>query len=91
MKSKTEKLVAKHPEVTFSEAKKVTSHVQREEGDWSLNTLMIEGYDVPFKYRRKKKYKNLKGAYVNLSYYPLTESVSGLEFEIMKVVKINLT
>ena len=90
MKSKTEKLIEKHPEVTFSESKKVISHVQRSDGEWNLNTLMIEGYDVPFKYRRMKQYKDLKGAYVNLSYYPVTETVSGLEFEIMKVVKLNI-
>ena len=90
MKLKSEKLVSKHEELTFSEARKVVSHVQRDDGEWNLNTLMIEGCDVPFKYRRQKKYKNLKGAYVNVIYYPITETVSGLEFEIMKVVKINI-
>ena len=86
----SEKLIAKHPNLTYSESRKVISHVQRESGDWSLNTLMIEGCEVPFKYKRKKKYKNLKGAYVNLSYYPVTETVSGLDFDIMRVVKLNL-
>ncbi|MBL4794033.1 MAG: hypothetical protein JKY24_00595 [Pseudomonadales bacterium] len=90
MKSETDKLIAKHSEVTFSEARKVLSHVQRDDEDWNLNTLMIEGCDVPFKYRRKKKYKDLKGAYVNLTYYPMTETVCGLDFEVMKVVKLNL-
>jgi len=28
---------------------KVTPHVQREQGDWILHTLMVEGCDVPFK------------------------------------------
>lgn len=91
MKTKTEKLTAKHPELTHSENKKVSSHVQRDDGEWSLNTVMIEGCDVAFKYRRRKQYKTLKGAYVNLTYYPDTEMVAGLEFDIMKVVKINLS
>ena len=90
MKSKTEKLVAKHEKLTHSEHRKVNSHVQREVGEWNLNTLMIDGCDIPFKYRRKKKYKNLKGAYINLTYYPVTEKVAGLEFDVMKVVKLNL-
>jgi hypothetical protein len=90
MKSKTDKLVSKHENLTHTECKKVVSHVQRDVGDWSLNTLMLDGYEVPFKYRRKKKYKNLKGAYVNLTYYPETETVAGLSFETMKVVKITI-
>jgi hypothetical protein len=64
----------------------VHSHVQRESGDWIINTLMLEGYDVPFKYKRKSAYKNLEGARVNLTYYSETKSVSGVEFETMKVV-----
>ena len=51
-----------------------------------INTLMLEGYDVPFKYKRKSAYKNLEGARVNLTYYSETKSVSGVEFETMKVV-----
>ena len=89
MPSKSKKLVAKHPDLTLSEDKKVVSHVQRDDGEWIQNTVMIEGCDVPFKYRRKKKYKNLKGCLVNLSYYPETRVVAGLEFETMKVVKIS--
>ena len=70
---------------------KVSSHVQRKNGDWILNTLMIEGYDVPFKYKRTKQYKNLKGQRVNLTYYPDTETVAGMEFEIMKVIRIKVS
>jgi hypothetical protein len=51
---------------------------------------MIEGYDVPFKYKRKKMYKNIKGQRVNLTYYPATESVAGIDMEIMKVVRIKI-
>ena len=69
---------------------RVTSHVQREAGDWILNTIMIEGYDVPFKYKRRKVYKNLQGQYVNMTYYPASETVAGMEFEIMKVVRIRI-
>ena len=88
MPTDSEKLTSKHPELTLSADKKVVSHVQREDGDWFQNTLMIEDSDVPFKYKRKKKYKSLKGALVNLSYYPETKIVGGLEFETMKVVSV---
>jgi hypothetical protein len=91
MKSTPEKLVKKHPQLTHSETMKVSSHVQRQVGDWILNTLMIEGYDVPFKYKRTRLFKNLKGARVNMTYYPETEIVAGLEFEIMKVVRLKLS
>jgi hypothetical protein len=66
----------------------VVSHVQRESDGWVLNTIMLEGYDVPFKYRRKKTYRNLQGARVNLTYYPQLEQIAGLDTEIMKVVRI---
>jgi hypothetical protein len=89
MPIKSKKLVSKHPQLILSEDKKVISHVQRDDGEWIQNTVMIEGCDVPFKYRRKRKYKNLKGSLVNLSYYPETKIVAGLEFETMKVVKIS--
>ena len=49
---------------------------------------MLEGYDVPFKYRRKKRYQSLEGAPVNLTYYSQPETVAGIEFEVMKVVRI---
>lgn len=84
-------LLGKHPQLTQSDNQKVISHVQREDQGWYLNTLMIEGCDVPFKYRRQKLYKNLKGQRVNLSYYPDTERVAGLEFEILKVVRIRVS
>ena len=51
---------------------------------------MIDGYDVPFKYKRKKEYKDLKGQRVNLTYYPTIETVAGTEFEVMKVVRIKI-
>ena len=89
MAAKSKKIAAKHSGLTLSEDKKVVSHIQRDDGEWIQNTVMIEDCDVPFKYRRKKKYKNLKGALVNLSYYPETKVIAGLEFETMKVVKIS--
>lgn len=88
MKSQVDKLLKKHSELTHSEMLKVVSHVQRETGDWYLNTLMVEGQDVPFKFKRKKKYKSLEGACVNLTYYPELETVAGIDFEIMKVVRV---
>ena len=70
---------------------KVTSHVQREVGDWLLQTIMIEGCDVPFKYKRKKRYRSLVGARVNLAYYPAQEQVAGIEFEVMRVVRLRIS
>lgn len=77
-----------HPELVHSEGMKVTSHVQRKDGEWIINTLMIEGYEVPFRYKRKRQYKNLEGARVNMTYYPCTESLAGIDFEVMNVVRI---
>lgn len=90
MKSEPEKLIAKHKELVHSETRKVTSHVQREAGEWIINTLLIEECEVPFKYKRKRKYKNLKNQRVNLTYYPGTETVAGIEMEVMNVVRIKV-
>ena len=92
MKSEAKKLLKKHENLTHSENMKVTSHVQRHEKDseWIINTLMIEGYEVPFKYKRNKKYKNIKGARVNLTYYPSIENVVGIDMEVMNVVRIKI-
>lgn len=84
------KLVKKHEELTHSEMVKVMSHVQRDKDEWILNTVMIEDCEVPFKFKRKQQYKNLKGARVNITYYPTTEVVAGLDFEIMNVVRIKV-
>ncbi len=91
MKSDPDKLIKKHRELVQSDGRKVCSHVQRESGDWFINTLMIEGCDVPFKYRRKQLYKNLKGQRVNLTYYPGSESVAGMEMEVMNIVRIKVS
>jgi hypothetical protein len=91
MKSNPDKLINKHKDLVHSDNLKVTSHVQRQAGDWIINTLMLEGYDVPFKYKRKKPYKSLKGNRVNLTYYPDIEVVAGLEFEIMTVVRVRVS
>jgi len=88
VKSEVKKLLKKNEQLNQLDAVKVLSHVQRESGDWFINTLMLEGYEVPFKYSRKKQYRNLEGAQVNLTYYPQTENVAGLEFETMKVVRL---
>lgn len=91
MKSPSDKLLAKHEELVHSEMRKVTSHVQRETGEWLINTLMIEGCDVPFKYKRKREYKSLSGQRINLTYYPSTEIVAGLEMEVMSVVRVKVS
>ncbi|MDR9436603.1 MAG: hypothetical protein RI563_06960 [Thiohalophilus sp.] len=89
--SDPDKLTKQHDKLVHSDNVKVTSHVQREEGEWFVNTVMIEGVDVPFRYKRKKKYKDLTGARVNLTYYPDNLSVGGMEMEIMTVVRIRVT
>lgn len=88
MLSDPKKLVGKNKDLTHSELMKVISHVQREQGEWILHTVMVEGCDVPFKFKRKGKYQSLKGARVNMTYYSVQEVVAGMNFEVMKVVRI---
>jgi len=88
LKSDVDKLLKKNTQLNHLDSVKVTSHVQREKDEWFINTLMLEGYSVAFKYNRKKLYRNLEGASVNLTYYPQMEQVAGMEFEYMKVVRI---
>ena len=84
------KLTKKHHELVHSEMQKVISHVQRDTREWVINTIMIEGCDVPFKYKRKKTYKNIKGQRVNLTYYLAKEEVAGIELDVMNVVRIKI-
>lgn len=90
MKSPVKKLLETHRELIHMEMQKVASHVQRNEKDseWIINTITIEGFDVPFRFKRKIEYRNLKGARVNLTYYPSTENVGGFDMEFMNVVRI---
>lgn len=90
MKSETEKLLQRHEQLTNTDMARVVSHVQRAKDDWILNTLMIEDCDVPFRYKRKKQYRSLKGQLVNMTYYACTEFVAGMELEYMKVVRIKI-
>jgi len=62
MQSDPKKLIEKNRNLTHSEELKVTSHVQREQGDWVLHTLMVEDCEAPFKFKRKGNYLSLKGA-----------------------------
>ena len=86
-----EKLTKRHQQLTHTDTMKVTSHVQRTDGDWIINTLMVEGCAVPFRFKRRQPYRDIRGQRVNLTYYPVTETVGGMEFEIMKVVRIRIT
>ena len=86
--SNAEKLLKKNPSLVHSDELKVASHVQRKLDDWILNTIMIDGHDVPFKFKRKKAYKDLTGASINITYYPESESVAGFDIEVMHVVRI---
>lgn len=83
-------LIKKHPKLTHSENQKVVSHMQREQDEWFINTIMIQGVDVPFKYKRKKLYRSLKGQVVNITYYPHQESVAGFTIEVMNIVRIKV-
>jgi hypothetical protein len=88
VKSEVDRLLERNPQLNHLEMVSVVSHVQRENDGWVLNTIMVDGYDVPFRYRRRKLYRNLKGARVNLTYYPQTEQVAGVNIEVMKVVRL---
>lgn len=88
MKSEPDKLLERHEQLVHSQLRKVNSHVQRESGDWIVNTLMTEGCEVPFRYKRKRMYRSLAGALVNLTYYPASDKVAGIDVEIMNVVRI---
>ncbi|WP_077285704.1 hypothetical protein [Cognaticolwellia aestuarii] len=89
-KTDAKSLTDRHESLTHSEQQTVVSHVQREVDDWYLNTIMLKGVDVPFKYRRKKRYKSLQSQQVNITYYPANETVAGFEIEIMKIVRIKV-
>ena len=82
------KLLERHQQLIHSQQKKVLSHTQRQEGDWVINTLMIEDCETPFRYKRKKRYRDLKGARVDLTYYPSTHEVAGISMDVMSVVRI---
>lgn len=88
MSSDPDKLLKKHDQLIHSEMMKVVSHVQRKSSGWLINTVMLEDIDVPFKYKRKTKYKSLEGERVNLTYYRDSEKVAGFDMEIMTVVRI---
>lgn len=88
MVKNTGKLLEKHENLNQLNDAKVVSHVQRKQEDWILNTLLLDGYDVPFRYRRRKRYKSLEGALVNLTYYPELTEVGGITLETMKIVRL---
>ena len=90
MQTNPEKLLKKHRQLVHSDMLTVTSHVQRTKGDWIINTLMVEGCTAPFRFKRKQAYRNIKGQRVNLTYYASSETVGGLTFEIMNVVRIRV-
>lgn len=85
------KFLAENEQLVHSRMKKVESHVQRQVDNWIQNTLLIEDCDIPFKYKRQKRYKSLQGARVDIIYYPSHEEIAGIPFEYMKVIKINLS
>ena len=88
VKTDANKLVQKHEGLIHSVKQKVVSHTQRDKGEWIMHTVMLDGVDVPFKFKRKDKYQSLNGARVNLTYYLASENVAGISFPIMNVVRI---
>jgi hypothetical protein len=52
---------------------------------------MVEAYDVPFEYKRRKQYRNFQEQRDIMTYYPATENVAGIEFEVMYVVRIKVS
>lgn len=90
MQSSPDKLLTAHRQLVHSTMQKVVSHVQRETGEWIINTLMIEGCDTPFRYRRKRHYRCLQGQRVNLTYYRSSETLAGMTLEVMKVVRVKV-
>jgi len=88
VKSEVDKLLEKNRGLNQLDMARVVSHVQREKNGWVLNTIMLDGYEVPFRYSRKKLYRSLKGARINLTYYPQSEQVAGMDIEVMKVVRL---
>lgn len=90
MKTDSQKLIQKHEKLIQTDNLKVSSHVQREENDWFINTLMFDGISSPFKYKRKKIYKSLASNRVNITYYVSNESVAGFDIEVMNIVRIKI-
>ncbi|MGM0593802.1 MAG: hypothetical protein ACQETD_04625 [Pseudomonadota bacterium] len=90
MRSSADGLLKRHRKLIHSQMRKVSSHVQRQEGEWVINTLMIEGCDTPFRYKRQQRYRSLAGQRVNLTYYPDTVQVAGFAMEVMSVVRVKL-
>lgn len=91
MAKDVDKLLKNHQKLIHTENIKVESHVQRENDDWFINTLMLENVSTPFKYKRKQPYKSLKGQRVNITYYQTFETVAGFEIEVMNIVRIKVT
>jgi len=90
MDKKINKLLKAHDKLIHTEAIKVVSHVQREDDEWIINTLMLENISAPFKYKRKKRYKSLVGQQVNITYYCGSENVAGFDIEVMNIVRIKI-
>jgi hypothetical protein len=84
------KLLKNHERLIHSEHQKVVSHVQREQDDWFINTIMIEDISTAFKYKRKKLYQSLAGHRVNMTYYMEQELIAGMSFDVMNVVRIKV-
>ena len=54
MRSDLKKMLNKNQQLNQLDMATVASHIQREGDEWIYNTIMLEGYDVPFKYCAKE-------------------------------------
>jgi hypothetical protein len=84
-------LLETHPNLVHSELCRVTSHVQREEDGWYVNTLLIAKTDVPFIFKRRKKYNKLVDRVVVIKYITEGYDIWGVDLETMKVVRIKVS
>jgi len=91
MNKAASKLTTKHKDLVHSDDLKVTSHVQREEDEWIINTIMVENVSTPFKYKRKQQYRSLVGQRVNITYYSTSETIAGFDIQIFKVVRLKIS
>lgn len=83
-----DKMLSNHEKLNQTDRLKVKSHRQRYDGEWFINTIMVDGVEAPFRYKRKQEYKSLEGNYVNVTYYSTMEKVAGIEMQVMNVVRI---
>ena len=82
MKNEVDRLLKRQELLVHSERKRIVFHAHRKTGEWIVNAVMREEDPGPFRFKRKTPHKNLKGMFVNLTSYPRTELVAGIDVEV---------